>query len=1115
LIVLIFFMRLARHTIARRLAPVGLVFAILVQTAIPALSAGTGQINGRVTDSTTKAPLAGVKITAVSTSGEYRAVTDSKGTFSMVGVTPDTYTVAFELTGYDAFSIAGVTVVPDNSSAVDATLGRKIREIARTTTRATLSSAYQPRSTQTSYVVGTTAIDALQGKAFNADEKTLLSRLPSVTPDDTGTIFIRGGSPLETSREVEGIDYDTPNTNLQNKFQNTGTFNLLNGIGTVQVVPGGGDASHGNSGTGLISYTVKRGTYPGFANIDLEAVSYPFDHQLSFEYGNATKDGRLSGYFSFTGIRQGYQWGQIGTAGESLGIFADNATLTSLQGRNSVGVLSSAADQESNDALLNLYYKFGKNLNQQVQFFYQNQIVRQGLNYSGIGNTCYASCNPQTTAGTTYADCVIPTSTQTPASGTVSSNCAPFVPLFPGQGNPQQNVGAQDAIYNPFLAYKIEYRDNIDTNTFGSIRYYRTFNEQTENLASLGVYIPENGGTRTGGALEIDRQIGTKNFVQIGGKYEFVTPYGQTEDVVRYLSGLFGDGNIWPLYPAPGGSSSLCSGVYGNCIPAAPIYSDFTPASQCGPTGTQKYGGLTNLINQPGAPPGFGQSAAVNVQCGFLAPYFPHGIPRFPAEVELPETSQQVYGWFVQDRLQIGKYANAQVGLRLDGYNFLYPTDPANPPTVTATEHQRLFEPHVGISRAITPVDSLRVTYGRTLSIPEPGIAGDFISRAAFNAYNGIPSFNNLTGFACNGPGGGPFLTACAPGVPAGKAATYCGINFNQTCTSYADQLFWLVRDARVQSQLNALEGATFTNYDLTYSHLFPGNLAFSITPFYRRGYNVLQSSNVYYLTPQGYYALNPSTLSNNGLEKTTGVEALLTREVTTGLYARFAATYINQLVNNPPTDYLGTPSLLLGNIYRSNLFSPFQSSLALVYNTRSGFRVNPVFTYTRGYPYGVGTIAQVFLPDGQPANVPNTNLSQGTSGNFPYCYVDPQLYGTVKNPNIANCAGVAAAASPGGVLSKAWINTDISLSYHAPASKATYGVAITNLFNQLYGVPFPNPGYQPVNVQPSGKTITPVAPGYSTGTLTYPYYSYGNQQYLYFPNRPPFQARFFVQVGI
>jgi hypothetical protein len=1063
-------------------------------TSVGALAAISGQITGTILDGDTHKPLAGVKVVASSPSGTYTAMTSDGGTFSIIGVVPDTYKISFELSRYDGDVQEGIVVQPDAPAVVNTSLKRTLATIAKTLTK---TRPRVNRDTEDSYSVSASTIEQLQGKADDTDEKSLLQKLPSITLDKTGTVFIRGGDPFQVGYQLDGVDTTVANRTLQNREENVGNFDLLNGIGGAQLIPGGGDASHGDSGTGLVSLAAKRGTYPGFADVDLEAVTFPYDHQLTAEIGGATPSGRFSYYLSFTGVREDYQYGQPGTPGANLGIYTDATSLTSINGANAVGIISTAADQQSNDLLGNFFYKFGKSNAQYLQFLFQNQIVRQGESYNGIGNLCYASCSP--TGAYLFGN----TAYGAPLTG-ADTNLQALVPLYPGQTTFNQFVGSEDAIYSPFELYKLEYGNNLNSSTYFVGRLFQTSSDQIEDRASIGIYNPQNGGTRTGFSTELDKQLG-KHFLQVGGQYEFVSPYGTLEDVTDYEYGYFGvAGNVSPNAAAP--TSAQCV-VAGGCLPTAPVVYDFLPATspECssptnngGPAGTYKFQG--GAINIPS------QSFTETVPCGYLSKYFPNGIPTLPPEIESPETKQQVYGYYLQDRFTLGAKATVQAGLRLDGYNFIFPDDPANPESISTVAHQRLFEPHLGITRLLTPRDSIRATYGRTLSIPLPGLSGNTIERSTFDAFNNVPSYNNLTG---------------AP-------ATYCGLNLNTTCTSYADQLFWIMRDARFPtSDVAPLRGSTFTNYDFTYSHTFPSGLAFNVTPFFRRGYDIVEQSNTLTFTtglnPEPI--LRPAVESNLGIQKSTGIEASFDYTRDPGFSFRASGTYLNQLGNDPPLNYLSTASLDLGTLYRSQLFSPFQGTLAMTYHTGI-IRINPVFTYALGYPYGVGNLVQVFLPNGKPANVPNTNLATGSAGNTPECYVDPEYSGTLTNPNISACTGSPELSSAGGLLSKADVNLDLTITFHAPSSRNTFGLKFTNVFNQLYGYPVPNPyfsnliatgvygpgsGYRPVSTTPN----TTVSGASNGAPANFPAYDYGSYPYLLFPNRPPFETRVFYQVQL
>src|SRR6476646_9261598 len=73
---------------------------LLVQSCAPAFAGTTGILAGTVTDSATSAPLANVQVTAVAPTGRATTTTNSRGFFSMAGLSPDTYSVSFTIAGY-------------------------------------------------------------------------------------------------------------------------------------------------------------------------------------------------------------------------------------------------------------------------------------------------------------------------------------------------------------------------------------------------------------------------------------------------------------------------------------------------------------------------------------------------------------------------------------------------------------------------------------------------------------------------------------------------------------------------------------------------------------------------------------------------------------------------------------------------------------------------------------------------------------------------------------------------------------------------------------------------------------------------------------------------------
>ncbi len=330
----------------------------------------------------------------------------------------------------------------------------------------------------------------------------------------------------------------------------------------------------------------------------------------------------------------------------------------------------------------------------------------------------------------------------------------------------------------------------------------------------------------------------------------------------------------------------------------------------------------------------------------------------------------------------------ARLGLRLDGYNFQIPAQAGAPASIPAAEHQRLYEPHFDSrTRRIAAIRFASASGTRSRCRCRSLLGAD-VSRTPYAAFAEIPSYDNSTGQA-----GAILRTA------------------GQSCSAanYADQLYWLTRDYRFgSSTLEApLVGATFTNIDLSWAHEFHDGSAMKITPFYRRGYNVIEQTaqiiGFNYQTGSPVYG--DVAYSNMGIQKATGIEALYTKEFRSGSRCRSARpTSASSATSRPARSY----SPLRWRSARPTgrpIFRRSSSTPPFNYKTPHGWRINPVIDSNVGYPYGAGYYTAVYC-NGIPVIVPNTSL--GMIYSHTPGYIDPLDPGTCTKPNIAATRGIA-----------------------------------------------------------------------------------------------------------
>lgn len=1072
----------ATNRLARTILSLALVFAFVASVLVPAYADNTtGTITGVVSDAT--GPVRGVSVAAVSASASYRAVTDAKGFFSIIGVSPDTYSVSFTLSGYQQQTVSGINVPASLTTTVSQTLLKSASVIGRTTSRTT-TSAFNPQQAIDTISVNSKQVDTLLGKAKATNEANLLVRLPGATLDSSGYPVLRGGRENEEGFQFEGIDYTDAFTS---QFVNTLE---LNGLQNFQLTPGGGDASVGNAGTGQINITLKRGSRPAFGVFDAEATSPVYGHQLSGDYGFATPNGKFSNYASFVGQRNGSDYGPRGS------------DLT-LYGRP-----ISQNYYSANDFVDNLIFKFGRDNNQSLQAVYQGQSNNFSLAFNGP-TLNFKSGDP---VEAYYFGLY---------TGFSPATIGSLLSFGIGQTSQTQALNRPPENYDqPNQTLKLQYSNNLDATTFLTAKLYKVNAVTVFDFPYSGIgfggfddaYLNQ-GGQRTGAQLDLTKQIGDKNLLALGAKYEFLHP------VDAYQS-------------ATGGFYSTLFDYGGEVF-------DFASAAQGG--------------------------------TGYLAPYFPNGVPRVPVYNQQAITDRQDLSFYLKDDFQATKALKITAGIRVDSTNYRLPGVGAGAflpadglgyssanylPTSTGTyagalgsgttivngvdvsglpnpaldrfntggngvKNPFIPEPRLAFAYQFRSTDAITASYGRSVQLAPITYLDAHVPMSTYAAFAGVPSTVNYNGGAV--------------GPPAGSAGT-CGPTGDRECANYADQLYWsnqLIGDG-IPSQ--PVRPSTFNNFDASYSHDFGHGVAVKLTPFYRRGYDAFALVSTARLGPNGQPILdangapllNPAVATNLGVNKTTGVEFYLTKDAEYGLSGSLSATYLNEFSNVVPLsgseDFFPSippASLALGNLYRVGFISPFNVAAALSYRTRSGWRINPIVTYNRGYPYGNGTFAATTI-NNVAVNVKQTNVTNqaatgGTTGATNY--VDPQNPGSQFNPNIAATRGTPEGANPGSYLNAPRAAANISLEYNKPNTRSTFGVLVTNLFNQLYGLPGLNSRYQPVangiSGPITGTSSTTARFGENYGFVNTANFRDGNQPYVLSPNQTGITYRFYYQISL
>ncbi len=286
------------------------LLAIFLFQGTWALAGVTGNVTGIVRDAT-GAPVAGVRVEAVSPSQKATTTTDAGGHFVMLSLAPDTYTVSLFKDGYQSISFPGVTVFADQTQTLAYTMTKALKVIAHVTSTSGASlvksgvggDLYSVNSAQAS------AAAALGGAGNLNNAYSAMASVPGIQTSQGGmgmvfnAAYVRGQNFYYTGFEYDGIPVNRAFDNY-----NASTESAV-GLQELQVYTGGGPSSIATSGTaGFINQVIKTGTYPGFATANLGVGTPQYYHQAEVEVGGSTPDRTFSWYVGLLGYNQTYRF---------------------------------------------------------------------------------------------------------------------------------------------------------------------------------------------------------------------------------------------------------------------------------------------------------------------------------------------------------------------------------------------------------------------------------------------------------------------------------------------------------------------------------------------------------------------------------------------------------------------------------------------------------------------------------------------------------------------------------------------------------------------------------------------------------------------------------------
>jgi outer membrane receptor protein involved in Fe transport len=240
-----------------------LVIAAMVSLATAALAGTTGKLSGRVVNEK-KEPLAGVNVRIEGQ--RLGAITDDQGDYFIIGIPGGEYTVRMNLLGYSAYSAVNVTISPDFTTPLNATLKSEAVQMGEVRVDATRP-MLQKDATGTTRFLGADDLAKLPTRGYRdaAAQQTGVvnfARQIDNESQNNNTLIIRGGRPNETAYFVDGVSQQDPLTGTSS------TSISNNAISEVVVLTGGFAPEYGRIMSGAVNVVTREGGAKYFGGVE-------------------------------------------------------------------------------------------------------------------------------------------------------------------------------------------------------------------------------------------------------------------------------------------------------------------------------------------------------------------------------------------------------------------------------------------------------------------------------------------------------------------------------------------------------------------------------------------------------------------------------------------------------------------------------------------------------------------------------------------------------------------------------------------------------------------------------------------------------------------------------
>jgi outer membrane receptor protein involved in Fe transport len=221
----------------------------------------TGTLTGKLTD-TQGLAVPGATVTVTGPQGARSFTTDTDGRFNAPFLTPGTYSVRAELSGFKAVDITGVSV--QLGQTTDVGIKMEVGGLTETVTVTASQVVIDASSTTTGSVLSSELLERVPVGRRVSDALYLAPGVSSSGSAGRGNPSISGGSGLDNQYVVDGVNVTNQGYGALGSysiiFGSLGNATPFDFIKEIQVKTGGYEAEYGQSTGGVVNVVTKSGS---------------------------------------------------------------------------------------------------------------------------------------------------------------------------------------------------------------------------------------------------------------------------------------------------------------------------------------------------------------------------------------------------------------------------------------------------------------------------------------------------------------------------------------------------------------------------------------------------------------------------------------------------------------------------------------------------------------------------------------------------------------------------------------------------------------------------------------------------------------------------------------